>query len=155
MNMIMLMVWKIMNGFSPSLEFLFVRPPLASTRGHSLKIFVPRCRTDVRARFFSCRVVPLWNSLPEDVVAAPSVSSFKSRLLSALGSLLFEFCWVVLSACFAFVPNLFCFCCVIWFALAFFLLCFVWAAIDQPSESFCFQFFCLLVGGPDSDWWGV
>ena len=37
-------------------------------------------RLDVRKHFFSNRVVDLWNSLPEYVISANSVNSFKNRL---------------------------------------------------------------------------
>ena len=30
--------------------------------------------------FFSCRTVNIWNSLPSEVVNAPSLNSFKNRL---------------------------------------------------------------------------
>ena len=50
------------------------------TRGHSLKLFKERVNTSTRAQFFSSRVVDLWNSLPKEVVTAPSVNAFKSRL---------------------------------------------------------------------------
>jgi hypothetical protein len=56
--------------------------PLAlpgKTRGHSLKLTKRNCRTGVRQNSFGFRVVNLWNSLPEDVVSAPSVNAFKSR----------------------------------------------------------------------------
>ena len=49
-------------------------------RGHHLKLFVPRCRTNVRKQFFSVRVVSQWNGLPAVVVEAESVNSFKNRL---------------------------------------------------------------------------
>jgi hypothetical protein len=49
------------------------------TRGHSLKLAKGRCRLNVRSNFFSQRVINSWNSLPESVVTAPSVDSFKSR----------------------------------------------------------------------------
>ena len=49
-------------------------------RGHHLKLFVPRCRTNVRKQFFSVRVVSQWNGLPATVVEAESVNSFKNRL---------------------------------------------------------------------------
>ena len=49
-------------------------------RGHSMKIFVKRSRLNVRKFFFSQRVVPYWNSLPENVVTAPSMNTFKHRL---------------------------------------------------------------------------
>ncbi len=33
-----------------------------------------------RGHFFTNRVIDLWNSLPQDVVTAPSIDSFKNRL---------------------------------------------------------------------------
>ena len=45
-----------------------------------MKLFILRARLHVRKYFFSHRVVPYWNSLPQHVVNAPSVNSFKSRL---------------------------------------------------------------------------
>ena len=49
-------------------------------RGHSLKLFKPRCRTTVRQNFFSLRIVNEWNKLPLDVMEAPSINMFKNRL---------------------------------------------------------------------------
>jgi len=45
-----------------------------------MKLYKRCCRLDVRKFFFCQRVVNNWNSLPEDVVKAPSVNSFKKRL---------------------------------------------------------------------------
>ena len=42
-----------------------------------MKLFIPRARLHVRKYFFSHRVVPHWNSLPQHVVNTPSVNSFK------------------------------------------------------------------------------
>ncbi len=39
-----------------------------------------KINTSTRANFFTARVVDMWNSLPEDVVSAPSVDAFKARL---------------------------------------------------------------------------
>ena len=50
------------------------------TRGHSLKLCYPLCRLDIRLNFFAVRVVKPWNSLPESVVTAGSVSAFKCLL---------------------------------------------------------------------------
>jgi hypothetical protein len=50
------------------------------TRGNSLKLAKGRCRLDVRASFFSQRVVSSWNSLPDSIVTAPTVNAFKNRL---------------------------------------------------------------------------
>ena len=43
------------------------------TRGHSLKLYQKRARTTIRKNSFTHRVVQLWNSLPEEVVSAPSL----------------------------------------------------------------------------------
>ena len=50
------------------------------TRGQNFKLFRQRSRLNVRANSFSNRVVNTWNSLPENVVNAPSLKSFKNRL---------------------------------------------------------------------------
>ena len=50
------------------------------TRGHSLKLFLERARTNVRKESFSLRVTRLRNDLPEVVVTAPSVNSIKTCL---------------------------------------------------------------------------
>jgi len=42
--------------------------------------FFHRSRLDIRKNFFSQRVVNVWNSLPQVVVDADSVNSFKNRL---------------------------------------------------------------------------
>lgn len=38
------------------------------TRGHSLKLRKMECRGQIRANFFSMRIVNVWNSLTEDIV---------------------------------------------------------------------------------------
>ncbi len=49
----MIMVWKILNGQCFHLSDLFIRRIVAGTRGHSKKVFIPACNTDVRSRFFT------------------------------------------------------------------------------------------------------
>ena len=88
----LLIIWKIMNGLCPQLSCLFERSVHGRTRGHSKKVFLPQYSTDVRARFFSIRVVSLWNSLPEEAVSAPSINVFKRLIENFLGPRLFEFC---------------------------------------------------------------
>lgn len=53
-----------------------------ATRGRPSKLFQKRSRLDVRANAFRVRVVSDWNSLPTEVVTAPSLNSFifKARL---------------------------------------------------------------------------
>ena len=50
------------------------------TRGNSLKLAKKYARLDVRKHFFSNRVIDIWNSLPDEVVTAPSINSFKMTL---------------------------------------------------------------------------
>jgi len=52
----------------------------APTRGHYLKLVKPRCRLDVRKFSFSHRVVEIWNSLDNGIVACDSINSFKNRI---------------------------------------------------------------------------
>ena len=51
-----------------------------TTRGHSHKLKKECCKTRTRANFFRHRITNRWNNLWEDVVTAPSLNSFKSRL---------------------------------------------------------------------------
>lgn len=52
----------------------------STTRGHRYKLKKKHCRTNRRQYNFSQRVVNKWNSLPTEVVEAPTVNSFKNRL---------------------------------------------------------------------------
>ena len=57
--------------------------PLSLTprRGHQYKLFKQRAvNLDIRKYAFSIRVVDNWNKLPDEVVSAPSLNSFKNRL---------------------------------------------------------------------------
>ena len=87
----LILVWKVLHGNLPYLEHLFLLSEEVRTRGHPLKLFVPRVLTDIRARFFSVRILHLWNSLPAKVVMADSLDSFKFRLHGALGDLLYSY----------------------------------------------------------------
>ena len=49
-------------------------------RSHSKKLAKKQVKLKVRSSYFAERIVSSWNSLPETVVSAPSVNSFKSRL---------------------------------------------------------------------------
>ena len=78
----MINVYKIMNCADKS-----ICPPLklsvdysGRTGRNSLSLFQCRNQLVVRKFSFTERVVASWNSLPEDVVTAPNVNCFKSRL---------------------------------------------------------------------------
>ena len=49
-------------------------------RGDSLKLLPSNCHSEKRKNFFTLRAVRAWNKLPEEVVQAPSVNTFKNRL---------------------------------------------------------------------------
>jgi len=74
--------FKILSGKEnvDSKTFFNLADSSRHTRGHSLKLYKRHCRLDVRKFFFTQRVVNIWNSLPQHVVEAPSVNSFKKRL---------------------------------------------------------------------------
>ena len=59
---------------------LLKRDDKSNLRGHSYKLSKQPCKLDIRQKFFSFRIVNLWNKLPSTVVEAPSVDSFKARL---------------------------------------------------------------------------
>ena len=50
------------------------------TRGHAFKSRKLRCYLDSAKYYFTSRVVNLWNNLPENVVAAATVSKLPNRL---------------------------------------------------------------------------
>ena len=77
--------YKYINGqYKNEIPELFV-PNEAPTRGHSKKLFVPRVRLELMKHFFPVEVIKDWNSLPEEVISAPSVASFKRRLIALEG----------------------------------------------------------------------
>ena len=49
-------------------------------RGHTLKLFTQRAKTNIRKNAFPIRVTVPWNSLTETVVQAKSLNTFKNRL---------------------------------------------------------------------------
>jgi len=57
----------------------------SKTRGHRYKLAKKRSRLDIRKHFFSQRIVNQWNNLPEAVVEASSVNSFKNKYDKFLG----------------------------------------------------------------------
>ena len=81
----MIEVYKLLRGkydsdVSNSIKLHKDSDTREGTRGHSLKLFKESACTNVRKVSFSLRVTILWNDLPEVVVTAPSVNSFKNRL---------------------------------------------------------------------------
>ena len=73
--------FKIVKGLSGlSLEELFTAAYSQNTRGNSCKLQRNYSRLEIRANFFSQRVIPMWNKLPQEVVSCTSVNAFKVAL---------------------------------------------------------------------------
>ena len=88
----LILYWKIFSGLSSiTPEMLFSPNCRPGNRGHRFKIYRPFAITEARRRFFSVRTIDAWNSLPDNVVAAPSLTAFKTGLKGALGNALYEY----------------------------------------------------------------
>ncbi|PKU47894.1 hypothetical protein llap_1810 [Limosa lapponica baueri] len=68
-------------------EGLFIRECSHGTRGDGFKLKKGRFRLDIRKKFFTVRVTRHWNKLPREVVDAPSLEVFKTRLDGPLSNL--------------------------------------------------------------------
>ncbi|KAI8493802.1 hypothetical protein Bbelb_281490 [Branchiostoma belcheri] len=76
----MIMTYKYIHGKLDTEGCLPKMQEKTRTRGNSLRLSKRSVNNNKRLFFYSNRVVTWWNSLPEEVVSAPSVNSFKNRL---------------------------------------------------------------------------
>ena len=87
----MIEVYKILNKFYDDNTIIRFNMAKTERRGHGLKIYKERVlRLDIRKFFFKHRVVNDWNSLPEYVVTAESLNSFKNRLDKHWNNIMYE-----------------------------------------------------------------
>lgn len=78
----MIQCFKIMNGLVRlDVNELFTPVSMANnTRGHQQRVRRQKAHREVRAKSFSQRAINSWNSMPENVIQAPSLDTFKNRL---------------------------------------------------------------------------
>ena len=77
----MIETYKLTSGiYDKTLPNLLVYNTDYVTRGHSKKLTIQRCNKNIRSNFFTQRIAPLWNNLPDSVVNAPTIQTFESRL---------------------------------------------------------------------------
>ena len=62
------------------MEAEYIKLDNNTTRGHDKKLKKQRASKIVRQNFLTLRATNTWNSLPQEVVAAPSLNAFKARL---------------------------------------------------------------------------
>ena len=88
----MIELYKVTHGFYDRASSVRVgRCENARTRGHQYRLFPKHVHYDLRKYFFSNRVINMWNSLPDFVVSACTISTFKKRL---------DFFWSDQDACY-------------------------------------------------------
>jgi hypothetical protein len=79
----LIMCFKILNGLADTCCInSLVLSAVNTTRGNQRKLFKFGSVDNRDAHFFSKRVVPIWNDLPDSTVLATSVASFKRGLHS-------------------------------------------------------------------------
>uniref|UniRef100_A0A3B3SEK0 Reverse transcriptase domain-containing protein n=1 Tax=Paramormyrops kingsleyae TaxID=1676925 RepID=A0A3B3SEK0_9TELE len=84
----MIQVYKILTGLDAvQPNSYFSISSNTRTRGHRWKLAGEHFKLDLRKHFFTQRVVRVWNSLPDNVVQAESLGSFKSELDKILTTL--------------------------------------------------------------------
>ena len=84
-------IWKIFRGnLDPDLQGLFDRANHPATRGHSLKLAVPRHQTGMAGKFLSKRCVSIWNQIPAAAIESETVEGFKRYLDTSLADKFYD-----------------------------------------------------------------
>jgi hypothetical protein len=87
----MIQVYKIIHGIDNLNPDIFFKKSNNNLRGHTHKLFKPRVNSDLRKFSFSVRVVDTWNNLPDELVTADSLNSFKNRLDNLWKNKMYEY----------------------------------------------------------------
>jgi hypothetical protein len=73
--------YKIMTGKENiDRNEIFTCSETTRTRGHNMKLYLPKVRLNIRKFSFSHRVINEWNQLPQEAVSAPTINSFKNHV---------------------------------------------------------------------------
>jgi len=81
----LILVYKILHGLTDcTLSHNLTLQEFNKTRGHPYKLVKSFCSHDIHKHFYTNRVVDLWNNLPNDVISAKSLHSFKCKLRNML-----------------------------------------------------------------------
>lgn len=73
-------VFKVIKGVIIVDRNIFEFAHVSSLRGHSLKLVKPLAVINSRKSFFSCRIIDIWNCLPDSTVELNSVLLFKNAI---------------------------------------------------------------------------
>ena len=76
----LIMTYKIINGLVDVDMNFFFTVNANHTRSNGLKLYKNRFNSNTRKFSFPQRIINDWNSLPQDVVSAPNVFIFKTKL---------------------------------------------------------------------------
>lgn len=76
----LVMMYRITHGLIDIQAPQLLHPAALNTRGHSVRFLVPYCRIDAYRCSFFPSGIRLWNQLPESIVTAPTLETFKGGL---------------------------------------------------------------------------
>ena len=72
--------YKILNNKYTTKSDSFFKRNKSQLRGHSDKLLLEQCRTDIRKHFFVNRIINDWNNLPKKAVSAQTIEAFKEEI---------------------------------------------------------------------------
>ena len=78
-------IYKMRGRDQRDSQYLFTKIGESKTRGRRFKMRGERYKRIQRGNFFTQRVVNVWNELPETVVEADTILSFKKQLDNYMG----------------------------------------------------------------------
>ena len=76
----MIQLFKILNGIDNIDAQTMFTFATSQTRGHTKKLYKPRCVKGFRQHYFCLRTIDPWNSLLQNVIDSCTVNEFKTKL---------------------------------------------------------------------------